>query len=194
MKSDLTLDTRRFTSALLFVEQATGRTIADSLNRAALHVIIGSGSGPGAMQLTPKATPDRIKQVSREVIRGFVIKKLKRTGRWPQANSTISGLVQKEIQRRLRACGYAAYAGYSNAAKAMGGRGVKGVTGDFARSEASHGVGRKASKNFLEVMFTNTAPAIERIGVPALQVALDNAARDLEIYAQRKFDEIFRKL
>ena len=57
----LTLDISSLEKALAAVQSATKRPLADSLNRAALHVIIGSGAGPGAMRLTPVAKKEKIK-------------------------------------------------------------------------------------------------------------------------------------
>lgn len=190
----LSLDISSLESALEYVEQVTGRSVADSLNRAGKHVIIGSGSYPGAMQLTPKASRADIDKISDKQLTGFVVKRLKRTGKWPVTNAALKILVQKERARRRRSVGYAAYAGWSNAAKAMGGRGVKGVTEDFSRSEAVHGSGSKATPADLEVNLVNTAPAAERIGFNALQSAIDNAAQDLTDYATRKLQEGFDKV
>jgi len=190
----LTLDTRRLTEALLFVEQVSGRSCADSLNRAGRHAIIGSGSGKGAMQLTPKADRTKIKGLSRKLVRGYVIKKLKQKRMWPMSSAAVSQLVEKEIKRRARGVGYTAFAGYSNAAKAFGERGLKGVNADFGKSDARYSYGKKATRSKLRAEFTNTTPAIELIGGPALQEAIDNAALDLEIYGQKQWSKLFRRL
>lgn len=190
----LTLDTRRLTEALLFVESVSGRSCADSLNRAGKHAIIGSGSGKGAMQLTPKADKAKIRGLDRKLVRGFVVQRLKASHRWPLPSATVNQLVEKEIKRRLRGVGYAAYAGYSNAAKAFGARGLKGVNENFSKSEAKNSYGKKATRSKLRAEFTNTTPAIEKIGGPALQEGVDNAAHDLEIYGQKKWSELFRRL
>jgi hypothetical protein len=192
--SGLSVDPRNLIDALLFVERASGRAMADSMNRAQLHTIIGSGSYPGAMQLTPKATRSRINQVTDRQLAGFVIARAKRSGRWPMTNSQIHAAVRKERARRNSAVGYHAYAGWSNAAKAMGGRGVRGVTDDFSKSAARHGRASRATVSNKESVATNTAPAIERIGFAALQQAQDNAAKDLVDYGTRKLQEAMNKV
>lgn len=193
--SGLSLDTSSLESALVFVEMATGRSMAESMNRAGLHAIIGSGTGPGAMQLTPKASRSAIAAVPDKQIAGFVIKKAKRLGQWPLSSVEIARRVKKERQRRASSSGYAAYAGWNNAAKAMGGRGIrKGVTEAFARSEAARGGGSKASPGDLTASIRNTAPAAEKIGFAALQEGLDNAARDLIEYGTRKMQGNFNKV
>lgn len=188
-------DPSNLIDALLFVEKATGRTCEESLERAAKHTVIGSGSYPGAMQLTPKATTAAIDAVPDKLIRGFVIKKLKQKGRWPMASPVIAQLIAKERARRRRSVGYAAYAGWNNAAIAFGGRGIKGITEDFPRSDASGGYGEvhKSAHETLAEM-TNNAPAIERIGEQALQDALDNAAKDLVDYGERKLYGVMQKV
>jgi len=55
------LDISSLETAFAVVEKTTGRPMAESLNRAALHVIIGSGAGPGAMRLTPVASKEKIR-------------------------------------------------------------------------------------------------------------------------------------
>lgn len=186
------LDYSGLESALLFVEAATGRSMPESLNRAALHVIIGSGAGPGAMQATPKADKGKIASVSDAQLRGFVIQRAKRTGKWPLKPGEIQELVKKERRRRRRAIGYTAYAGWNNAAKAMGGRGAGGKTriqGGFERSEAAHGSGLKATPVNLLAEIINTAPAAEQIGFEGIQTGINNAAQDLVDYGTRKIQQ-----
>lgn len=184
------LDVSNFVEALNYVEKHTGRAVEESLNRAGLHAIIGSGSGPGAMQLTPKAARDKIKAIPDRALIGFVIRRAKRNGKWPLTTKEISQQVRSERRRRLAAVGYTAYAGWNNAAKAMGGRGIrKGVNKNFPKSKAAKGYGKKASKSTLEAVIANTAPMAEKIGLPALQKGLDNAAKDLVEYAEKKIQK-----
>lgn len=192
--SGLSLDYTGLVEALHFVEAAAGRSCAESLNRAGKHTIIGSGTGKGAMQLTPKATAAAINAVPEARIRAFVVQRLKRTGNWPKTRAEIDALTKKERARRQRAKGYAAYAGWSKAAKAMGGRGVKGVTSAFSRSLARHGRGRKATPKNLVAEIVNTAPAAPRIGFNALQQGINNAAADLIVYGTKKLQRDFKKV
>lgn len=192
--SGLVLNSTEFIDAIAFVEQACGRSAIDSLNRASLHVIIGSGSYPGAMQLTPKADRAKIDAVSDQQIRGYVVAKAKRTGHWPMTRLAIEVATRKERRRRRSAIGYAAFAGWSKAAKALGGAGVRGVKDGFALSEAAHGSGRKATVIFPESIGINTAPAAERIGFEALQQGMDNAAKDLVDYGSMRLQKIYDKV
>lgn len=192
--SDLRLDPTNLIGALMAVERVTGRLCSDSLNRAGKHIIIGSGSGPGAMQLTPKAERSKIQALSNRVLAGYVIKKLRSAGRWPAPRAELNRLIRKERSRRLSAIGYLAYVGWNNAARAFGARGVGRKIGPgFVRSEASGGYGRKATVNRLEAVLVNMAPAGERLGDQALQDSVDNAADDLLIYATRRLNDAIRR-
>lgn len=191
------LDTSNLEHALLYVERATGRAMDVSMKRAGLHTIIGSGSYPGAMQLTPKATRGDIDSVSNRQLEAFEVRKAKARGDWPISHFAIQKRAQIERQRRQRSVGYAAYAGWNNAAKAMGGKGIKpsAITDQFSKSEAAAGRGTISfGRNDILIVLTNTAPAIERIGVEALQEAIDNAAHDLTDYADRKLGKIFNEV
>lgn len=187
------LDISSFQSALQFVERATGRPMAVSLNRGAKTAIIGAKGKQGAMQLTPKADKSAIRSISDRLLAGFVIRKMRAAGEKLTAQG-IAEAVKKERTRRLRASGYTAYVGYSNAAKAFGGTGIKGV-GPSEKKLAKHGYGIKANPTDLAAEFGNTAPAAELIGYEALQQGIDNAAQDLVDYGVKKLqDEVFNKV
>ncbi len=66
--------------ALKFVEKATGRPMAVSLNRAGRTAVIGAKGVKGAMQLTPKANKATIRKLDDRKIAGFVIKKMRAAG------------------------------------------------------------------------------------------------------------------
>lgn len=189
----LTLNPSNLVAALNLVEKVTGRTCAESLNRAALHTIIGSKGYPGAMQLTPKADRAKIQAIPLRVLRAAVVVRAKRTGRWPLTRAQINDLVSRERSRRLAAIGYLAYAGWNNAAKGVGGKGLKTNSG-FSKSDARFGQGIKAGIGNLLAIITNTAPASERLGFNALQLGLDNAAQDLTDYAHKKMQSNFDKV
>lgn len=192
----LALDTRDITDALLFVEKEVGRDCADSMNRAGLHTIIGSGSYPGAMQLTKKADKANIAQVTDNQLRKFVITKAKRKGTYFQmTNRQIQLAVNRERARRNSAVGYTAYAGWNKAAQAVGGRGAgKGINKDFERSIAAKGFGKKATKANIEAVIANVAPMAEVLGFDALQEGLDNAAKDLVDYAHKRMQKSLDKV
>ena len=190
------IDCSGLADALEFVERTTGRSMAESLNRAGLHAIIGSGSRPGAMQLTPKAQSSSISAVTDAQIAAFIAARARRINgsvkaAYPNAAAFKDG-IRKERARRMRARGYTAYAGWSKAAKEMGGTGARGVTADFAESDAAAGYGSKATATFLEAVIANTTPMGEAIGFDALQEGVDNAAADLVDYGNRKLEEAFR--
>lgn len=187
------IDISDFQDALTFVEKATGRPMAVSLNRAAKTVIIGGKGVKGAMQLTPKANKAAIKMVPEKEIAGFVAAKLRKAG-VKITREIMAREVEKERARRIRASGYTAYAGWSNAARAFGGRGVKGV-GDSQKKLAKHGYGHVATPAALVAEIANTAPAAETVGFEALQQAVNNAAADLVEYGVRKLqEEVFNKV
>lgn len=193
--SAFSLNTRRFEEALRFVETTTGRSMADSLNRAALHVVIGSGAGPGAMQLTPKASKGAISAVTARQLAGYVITKAKQTGKWPLTREEIKERVKRERKRRQAAAGYTAFAGWNKAAQKLGGKGLRrGIQPGFARSEAARGDATKATAINLVAEIVNTAPMAERIGGAALQDAINNAAQDLVDYGTRKLAQNMKKV
>jgi hypothetical protein len=188
----LELNPSNLLNACEFVLRATGRSIPESLNRAGLHAIIGSKGYPGAMQLTPKATVAQINQIPDSAIRAFVIKKAKRRGKWPMTRARVDEEVRRERKRRRSSVGYHAYAGWNQAAQALGGRGLRrGLNSMFPRSQAAKGYGSKATQGNLLAIISNRAPAIERIGVHALQTGLDNAGKDLVDYGTKKLQETF---
>ncbi len=188
-----TFDDHEFGGVLEFVERETGRTAKESINRAALHVIIGGKGFQGAMQLTPKASKSAINAVDKDKVAGFVAKKAQEKGTRLTA-AEFADAVKKEIKRRVRAIGYTAFVGWNNAAKAFGGRGLKGVT-ESPKKEARFGYGTKATSNVNpEAILTNTAPMSERIGLEPLQKAITNVARDLVEYAMRKIDKTFKSV
>lgn len=218
------IDTTAVMDALRFVEKNTGRPISVSLNRAGKTFVIGAKGVQGAMQLTPKASKAAIAAVSKKKVGAYVAAQLRKkgqvvgrrkgdragiqrnaqghyvkgSGKIAYASGAISGsdfkaLVKKEISRRKRAAGYTAYAGWSNAAKAFGARGVKGVGGS-AKKETRHGFGKKADTKHLIAELVNTAPAIETIGIGPAQQVLNNTAKDLMDYANRKIQEVLTKV
>ncbi len=190
----LTVDASNLESALLFVEKAANRSVVDSMNRAGLHTIIGSKGRKGAMQLTPQANRGAIQSLPLAKLRGFVIRRAKKNGTWPLSSNEVIRQAKAEKRRRLSAIGYHAFPGYHNASLAMGGKGLRKVNKRFGKSEARYGSGKKATVFSKLAFITNTTPAIERIGFPALQKGLDNAAEDLVEYGNRKLQEQLNKV
>lgn len=194
----LTVNPNDLQDALRFVEKVTGRSMADSMNRAGLHSIIGSKSYPGAMQMTTKATRASIMRTPDSAIAGFVISRAKKAGKWPLTTKEIWRQVKAERRRRIASIGFAAYPGYNNAAKAMGGRGIrKAMKKGFSKSTAAKGRGTKATPLRIRAEFTNTAHNIESPhvnGQQALQKGLDNAAKDLVDYGNKVLQRNFNKV
>jgi len=187
------IDTREFSSALRFVEQATGKDGTLLLNRAALHAVIGGKGVKGAMQRTPKASKSKIQSVPIEALSaGVAVRNRKRGVKMTSAQ--FADAVKSERARRKRSSGYTAYPGWSKAAQAFGGRGIKGVQGGFGKSQARKGYGTKAKGFNPTAEIANTAPAIEAIGKPALQAALNDVARDLVEYGTRKIQQTLNKV
>lgn len=183
----LSVNTNDIARAAIAIEAETGRSCADSLNRAAKHIVIGSKSHPGAMQLTPKASKADISRVTDKQIAGKVVPMMRKSGRWPATTAQIARAVKRERARRNSSIKYLAFAGWNNAAKAVGGKGInKGITSAFSSSQAAKGRGTKATVSRLFAEVINTAPASERIGFAALEAAVSNAAKDLEDYLAKK--------
>lgn len=187
------LDTRDFAKALRFVEQATGKDGTVLLNRAALHAVIGGKGVKGAMQRTPKASKSKIQAVDPQALAASVAVRNSRKG-IKMTSEQFSEAVKKERSRRKRASGYTAYPGWSKAARAFGGTGVRGVQGGFNKSKAAKGYGKKGKGFNPTAEIANIAPAIEAIGKPALQAALNDVARDLVEYGTRKMQQTFNKV
>lgn len=189
-----TLNISNLVDALLFVERETGRSVTDSLNRAALHVIIGSAKYPGAMKLTPKADRSKIAAIPLRQLQGFVIRRNKRQGKGKMTTAQIMEAARKERRRRCASIGFTAFVGWNKAARQLGGRGIRGVQSGFPSSSAFKGWGRKASIVSKVATIVNTATAAEKIGFPALQQSINNAAKDLEDYATKKMQQHMRRV
>lgn len=187
-----TVSSREFTDAIKFVTSVTPRTCAEALNRGGLVAIIGGKGVKGAMQLTPKADKAKITAIPESELVGFVVNQMKKKGEKITRN-TLAVAVRKERNRRKRAAGYTAYAGWSNAAKAFGGRGVRGVT-PSTKKLAKYGSGKRASSNDLVAELTNTAPASEAIGIPALEQGLRNSAVDMVANGTKKLQQEMDKV
>lgn len=195
MKAAFTFDESEFGRAIELVERETGRAAKDSINRAALHVIIGGKGFQGAMQLTAKASKAKIVGLDRSLVAGFVANKLRASGGLKGlSKGQFNTLVENEIKRRVRAIGYTAFAGWNNAAKAFGGRGLKNVTGSVKKL-SRFGYGKKAASNLTpEATLTNTTPMAEIIGREPLEKAITNVARDLVEYVARKLQATAKKV
>lgn len=183
------LDTREFKAAIEFVVKATKKDAADVVNKAALTVIIGGKGVKGAIQRTPKASIAEINRESAAVLYSTI-----RDNRGKHMSPEQIGIQTKAILARRRAArGYTAGPGWHEAAVALGGRGVK-ISERFDRSEARKGNAVKARSYSATAYITNTAPAIEDIGVRPLQDAIDDTARDMMEYANKKLAETFKKV
>lgn len=184
-------DIREFREAVLFVGQVTKKTLAEILNRGALQAVIGGKGVRGAIQRTPRADRGKIAALTPQQLAAAV--KKRNPGRkmtreeWKQA-------IKDERKRRLRSIGYTAGPGWNNAAKAFGGRGVKGVNENFPSSKAADGGGLKATPENLLAELENAAPAADLIGRQALQDALNDSARDMKNYGERKLAAQLKKL
>lgn len=188
------LDTNEFARAVGFVVQASGKDCAEVLNKAGLTALIGGKGVKGAVQRTPKADKGRIEADmirDKQAIR-IVMSRAKKHG---------ERLTRREISKRVRALirgrksgsGYTKGPGWNNAILAMGGRGVR-INKRFANSEARHGTGEKATPTNLIARIISTAPASEKIGFRPLQDALNDTARDMIEYGERKIQQTFNKV
>jgi hypothetical protein len=141
------------------------------------------------MQLTPRAKKEAIRALDPRILIAAVIKK--NPGR-RFTRHELNAAAKKEKARRLASIAYTAGPGWHKAAKAFGGRGVR-LQGGFARSKASGGSGSKASAARLVAQIVNAAPAAAKIGMEALQTGVNNVARDLIEYGNRKLQQRFNQ-
>lgn len=183
-----TIDATKFTQAVKFVFANSAKSLPDIVNRGALVAIIGGRGVQGAMQRTMKASAARIREVDIGIISAYVRKKHKGE---KHTKSEWNKLVRREYARRIGAIGYTANVGWNNAAIAFGGKGI-GSKRAGGRGLASSGYGKPAvGTTNIVAEFANTAPAAVLIGQEALQLALNDTARDMIEHAQNKFTQIF---
>lgn len=188
------LDTSEFAQAVGFVVQATGKDCVEVLNKAGLTALIGGKGVRGAVQRTPKADPVRIEADmirDKQAIR-LVMSRAKKRGEH-LTRREISKRVKALIRGRKSGSGYTKGPGWNNAILAMGGKGIR-TNKRFAKSEARHGSGIKASAESLVARIISTAPASEAIGFRPLQDALNDTARDMIAYGERKIQATFNKV
>jgi hypothetical protein len=186
------LDTRQFARAVDFVVRETGKDFVDVVNRAALTAVIGGRGVKGAMKRTPRAEKAKIVAVDVKQIAAFVLKRARAKG-VKLGGRALAKEVRKEYRRRVSSIAYAAGPGWHNAAVALGGKGVK-VQAGFIKSQARHGSGSKARGGKLVAVIVNTAPAIEKIGVEALQDALADVSQDMISHVQKTVQRSFKKV
>lgn len=193
--SDFTLDTREFFKALDQVVETFGKDAPKYLNKKAQSIIVGSKGHPGAVQLTPQASVEKIKAVPLRAVTARVIQRAKANGRWPLSGEEIAKLVKQEYGRMKASIAYTRGAGWLKAASQLGANGVRsGKRGrpqkGFEKSKAARGYARKATKGNLMAILANAAPAADKIGRKALQRAVDGQAADMRAYAAQ---ELLRK-
>lgn len=191
--SDFEFDTREIREAIKLYGEATGKDMVLVVNKAALQSLIGAKGVSGAVQLTPRADLAKIAAIPEAELRSAVITRAKKKGQWPMTRQALAKAVRQERARRKRSRGYTAGPGWNKAVKALGGRGVRGVQSGFEKSEARKGYATKAKSFRLISEFVNTAPAAAKIGRAALQSALNNVARDMKAYGEKKMAQTAAK-
>lgn len=161
-----------FRTALLEYQNATGKDGVTILNRAGRNVAFRAAS------FTPKALASRIRadlNKDPHLVYALTSLALKKRGVGILKKPQFRAEVRKFINRRIASAGFLR-AGWAPAIEALGGsfRGKK--MGD-------HGWASKASITHLITEIANTVPGIDKMGVRALNEAIDFVADDMLSYA-----------
>lgn len=164
----------QFVHALREYEKATHKDGETILNRAGLNV------GYRAVQFTPIATAAKIRaDLMRDDHMRYALTSLslKKKGTGTLKSPQFREVVRKFIARRIASRGYLR-SGWAPAIETLGGsyRGRKVGKG--------HGWATKASVLHLVTEIANTVPGIDKVGVEALNKAIDFVAADMLEYAQ----------
>jgi hypothetical protein len=170
----LDVDVRQFTRALNEYKEATGKDGAEILNRAGRNVAYRAAQG------TPKATQARIRRdlyADPRLRYALTSISLRKQG-MGFMKTGFAKEVQRFVSRRIASAGFIR-SGWAEAIEKLGGtyRGRKIGKG--------HGRATKATALNLIAEIVNTVPGIEKVGVKALQNAVEFVAADMIDYSQR---------
>ena len=207
----ITLDTSKFRNMLQAMAAARGKTEAEILNATMLKVLIGSGSGDGLVQLTPKTTKakmdadmrhkNRANRIATQILvrSGFFKSGQKHTR--AEINAKLSEVTRAVLNAKNLSRTYIATS-WLNASFSL--RGISGVTHRERRVKGTmQWSGGTAAKSFcvpatqgnLTVSATSYARGADVVSGPHVQQAFDNAAHDIELYfIQRMAKEVARAM
>lgn len=205
----ITVDATRFTNMVREIAAARGKTEAETLNKGMVTILIGSGSGDGLVQLTPKATKERI--ISDRTKGGSLVKSatnvLKKSGFFKsgqkhtraEINAKIKEVCAAILKAKVKSRSYIA-ASWLNASFSL--RGISGVhhrgrkvkgTIQWPSGTAAKSFCIPATESNLTVRAFSYARGAELISGPHVQTAFNNAALDMEIYFIQKMAKAMAK-
>lgn len=171
MKIEIT-NLPQFSAALREYKEATGKDEVEILNRAGRNVAFRAAS------FTPKATASRIRaDLMKDPHLRYALTSLylRKRGRGILKKPEFRQEVKKLIARRIASRAYLR-SGWAPAVIALG--------GSFRGKKSDKGWAKKASVLNLITEIANTVPGIDKVGVKALNEAIDFVAKDMLGYAQ----------
>lgn len=177
------------------IARVPGRHGADVTNSSMMKVIIGSGGGPGIVQLTPKADKQQILNdlTANGLVYRLASKALRRKPYTGTRKKALENMVNVIITARVRSRGFIAASWLVCARKLR--RYVKGNLNRLGRNietrdkgEAATSFVIPASGNRLTAGSFSTAEGAKVVSPDALiQAAVDYATADNLVYIRRKF-------
>lgn len=190
---DFNLDTRELIQALEQYQEATNKDMAEVLNRAGRNVAFK------AIRYTPTTLKSDITasletmvawQDGHQVPLKYLIANAfrRKRGQPPVAGSRMRDAVDSLYALRYKTIGYVK-AGWLNAARAFGGAGKE----PFSKGLASLGYGKKATAFNLNAELANFSRGANLVGSDGLQRAIDETARDMIAFADKKMAATAKK-
>lgn len=178
------VSTKQFKAALKQYQQATGKDMADVLNRAGANIAMR------ALSFTPQAKPSQIDRYSpdRSALMHALATKGTKHGKAKKGEGN-KALAWKIYNSRKRGRGYIR-AGWVEAAKDMGAKPRMKVK---PGGRAAKGYGRKASRIKLQGDIYNFSEGAELVGLNPLKRAIVFVAADMKTYADKKLAKTARR-
>jgi hypothetical protein len=192
--SESSYDLRVFNEAARAITAIPGRFGPEVVNTAVMKVLIGTGSGPGLVQLTPKAEKARIEADMKKdgLLLKLAAKWLRTQAYTGNRKTALKKAAKRILAARVRSRTYIA-AGWLAAARKLR-RYVKGNLSRLGKQADLHEKGEAqksfvmpARGNILNAGAFNTSNGAKVVSPDSLvQVAVDYAAHDMLIYIERK--------
>jgi hypothetical protein len=192
--ADFKLDTSELTKAFEEYRQATQKDMADILNRAGKNVAFK------AIRYTPSASKESVRtgldidvtyKDGHDVLLKYLVVNafLKKHGQKAVGGKEMGVAASNFMKGRMKTIGYIK-AGWLNAALDFGATLSKRP---YPKGFAAKGYGKKASPLNLNAALANFATGANLVGVAGLQRAIDETARDMIDYAQKKMQATAQK-